>query len=190
MKVLRQYVKSVINESLSKEDFRNTYRTARTAHRDHDRKTGEPFFEHPKAVRNIVQKYYPSDRAAQVAALLHDTLEDFNKGSGYSTKEEVQDAILSGIKSKDLAAHILEIVEILTHTPGIPYNEYLISLSSDEKALRVKLSDMLHNSQTSPSEKQLKKYADSFKILLEHFRGEIPGIHPDHVSELKKTLGV
>lgn len=190
MKTLRRYITAVIHESLSQDDFRNTYRTARQAHQDYNRRSGEPYFEHPKAVRNIVNRYYPDDRVAQLAALLHDTLEDFHKGSGYSSKEEVQEAILSGIQSEAAASHVLQIVQSLTHEPGISYNEYLVSLASDQTALRVKLSDMLHNSKSSPSEKQLKKYRESFIMLLDSFGENIPGIHPGHVANLKTVLEV
>ncbi len=190
MKVLRKYIKTVIQESLSSDDFRNTYRTARQAHRDYNRRSGEPYFEHPKAVRNIVNRYYPNDRVAQLAALLHDTLEDFHKGSGYTSEEEVISAILSGINSSNAATKVLEIVKSLTHGSGVSYDAYLVSLASDETALRVKLADMLHNSKSSPSEKQLKKYRQSFILLLENFGGNIPGIHPGHISDLKATLGI
>ena len=191
MQVLRNYIKKIIEESLSPDDFRNTYRTARQAHKDYNRRSGEPYFEHPKAVRNIVVQYYPNDRVAQLAALLHDTLEDFHKGSGYSSRQELESAILSGINSADAASHVLDIVESLTHPPGVPYNDYLLSLAGDTTALRVKLSDMLHNSRSSPSEKQKLKYKQGLEFLLKHFGDDsITGVHPGHISTLKEILGV
>jgi len=39
-------------------------------------------------------------------------------------------------------------------------------------------------------EKQLKKYRDSFIVLLDSFGETIPGIHPGHIGELKTTLGI
>ena len=188
MKELRRYIHEVIKESLSSQDFIDTYNTAQRVHLDYNRRSGEPYFEHPKAVRNLVTKYYPKDRVAQLAALLHDTLEDYHKGSGYSSRQEVVEAILSSIRSKSLAQKVLAVVESLTHETG-SYDEYLVSLSGDRTAMRVKLADMLHNSKSSPSERQLEKYSNAFSKLMAHFDGDIPGINPNHVQDLLSYLG-
>ena len=83
-KTLKQFISEVIQSS----DYRNTYNTAWNAHRDQRRRSGEEYFEHPKAVRNIARRFYPEDRIAQLAALLHDSLEDHLKGGVYKTEEE------------------------------------------------------------------------------------------------------
>src|SRR5262245_51581539 len=49
----------------------------KTAHADQRRKDGRPYWTHPVAVREILaDELGVADRAANLAALLHDTVED------------------------------------------------------------------------------------------------------------------
>ena len=186
--VLRKYIRGLLKEMPIRSDFVNTYKTAQTVHRDQRRRSGEEYFEHPKAVRNIVARMYPKDRIAQLAALLHDTLEDYEKGGVYSSEEEVVDAITAGIDNPNETNQVLDTVQALTHDKSVPYTSYLIDLASDQTALRVKLADMLHNSMSSPSEKQKKKYQTAFGELLVHFNGSVPGISQKHIEALNGVL--
>ena len=97
MKELHSFVKEVIEEEVRSSDYSSTYETAQRVHRDQRRRSGEDYFEHPKEVRNIFRKFYPSDKIGQLAALLHDTLEDYEKGGVYKTEEEVIDQISNSI---------------------------------------------------------------------------------------------
>ena len=132
-KILREYIRELLIEMPVKTDFVNTYKTAQQAHRDQKRRSGEDYFEHPKAVRNIVAKMYPADRVAQLAALLHDTLEDYEKGGVYQSEEEVIDAITAGIEDPSETDQVLATVQALTHGPGVSYNSYLVDLAQNEK---------------------------------------------------------
>lgn len=187
-KILREYIRELLIEMPVKTDFVNTYKTAQQAHRDQKRRSGEDYFEHPKAVRNIVAKMYPADRVAQLAALLHDTLEDYEKGGVYQSEEEVIDAITAGIEDPSETDQVLATVQALTHGPGVSYNSYLIDLAQNETALRVKLADMLHNSMSSPSDSQKNKYRTAFGELLVHFNGSLPGISQKHIDALNSIL--
>ena len=187
---LRLYIREILKEMPIRQDFINTYNTARQVHRDQRRRSGEDYFEHPKEVRNIVAKMYPKDRIAQLAALLHDTLEDYEKGGVYGSEEEVTSEILKSIKDSGESREVLDVVKSLTHDKSIPYGQYLIDLSNDQTALRVKLSDMLHNSLSSPSEKQKNKYKSAFSSLLLHHNGDLPGISTRHVKELSAALQI
>ena len=187
---LRLYIREILKEMPIRQDFINTYNTARQVHRDQRRRSGEDYFEHPKEVRNIVAKMYPKDRIAQLAALLHDTLEDYEKGGVYGSEEEVTSEILKSIKDSGESREVLDVVKSLTHDKSIPYGQYLIDLSNDQTALRVKLSDMLHNSLSSPSEKQKNKYKDALSNLLLHYNGDLPGISTRHVKELSAALQI
>ena len=186
--VLRKYIRNLLKEMPIRSDFVNTYKTAQTVHRDQRRRSGEEYFEHPKAVRNIVARMYPKDRIAQLAALLHDTLEDYEKGGVYNSEAEVVDAITAGIDDPSETDQVLATVQALTHDKSVPYTSYLIDLASDETALRVKLADMLHNSMSSPSEKQKNKYRTAFGELLVHFNGSVPGISKNHIDALNGVL--
>ncbi len=187
---LRLYIREILKEMPIRQDFINTYNTARQVHRDQRRRSGEDYFEHPKEVRNIVAKMYPKDRIAQLAALLHDTLEDYEKGGVYESEEEVTAEIIKSIKDSGESREVLGVVKSLTHDKSIPYGQYLIDLSNDQTALRVKLSDMLHNSLSSPSEKQKNKYKSAFSSLLLHHNGDLPGISTRHVKELSAALQI
>jgi len=187
-KILREYIRELLIEMPVKTDFVNTYKTAQQAHRDQKRRSGEDYFEHPKAVRNIVAKMYPADRVAQLAALLHDTLEDYEKGGVYQSEEEVIDAITAGIEDPSETDQVLATVQALTHGPGVSYNSYLVDLAQNETALRVKLADMLHNSMSSPSDRQKNKYRTAFGELLVHFNGSLPGISQKHIDALNSVL--
>ena len=178
--LLRQY----IFEILSRQDYEKTYQTASRVHQDQRRRSGEPYFEHPKAVRNIVRKYYPSDRISQLAALLHDTLEDYEKGGVYKSEEEVLNQIDSSIQSASVKQEVISTVQSLTHAKNVPYTEYVLTLSGNQTALRVKLSDMLHNLSSTPSDRQKNKYATALQALLDQYGGPPPGIDPQHMQEL------
>jgi GTP pyrophosphokinase len=186
--ILREYIRELLKEMPVKTDFVNTYKTAQQVHRGQKRRTGEDYFEHPKAVRNIVVKMYPADRVAQLAALLHDTLEDYEKGGVYGSEEEVIEAITSGIEDPSETDQVLSAVQALTHSGSVPYSSYLIGLADNQTALRVKLADMLHNSTTSPSVAQKAKYKKAFGELLVHFNGSLPGITQKHIDALNVIL--
>jgi len=188
--ILREYIRELLKEMPVRADFINTYKTAQQVHRDQKRKSGEAYFEHPKAVRNIVAKMYPADRVAQLAALLHDTLEDYEKGGVYGSEEEVIEAITASIDDPGETDQVLSTVQALTHDEGVSYSSYLVGLADNQTALRVKLADMLHNSTTSPSERQKNKYKTAFRELLVRFNGSLPGISQKHVEALNSVLGL
>ena len=188
MKTLRLYIRGLLTEMATRSDFINTYTTAQAVHKGHKRRSGGDYFDHTKEVRNIVARMYPQDRIAQLAALLHDTLEDYHKGESFSSEEEVIDEITKGIQDPSERSQVLATVKSLTHDKSIAYDEYLVDLSSNQTALRVKMADMLHNSKTGPSEKQLQKYKTAFEKLLDHYDGSPPGISSQHVAELEVVL--
>ena len=89
-KYLRENKK--VEEKFSPDDFKDVYNTARMAHVGQTRRDGSEYFSHPSEVRNITAKFYPKDRVAQLAALLHDSLEDA-PGSTVSSEEEMEEFI-------------------------------------------------------------------------------------------------
>lgn len=172
--------------SFSKEDFEDVYATARMAHLGQKRRTGEDYFSHPSAVRNLTRQYYPNDKSAQLVALLHDTLEDAPNAGTVKSKDEMRSWILSSVADQTLARQILGAVEALTHEKNVRYDIYVSSLLNNELALRVKLVDMVHNLSDAPSLRQAKKYKDAIETLDSVAGGQPAGISRKHWDDLHK----
>ena len=158
--------------------------TARLAHMGQVRRSGEPYIKHPEAVADIVYAYY-GDKSLCAAALLHDALEDAPRLGTVETEADMAAMIAGSFTNSDMGNDILMIVRALTHEKNIPYDVYIKSLSKNVPALRVKLSDMLHNLRSSPSNRQKAKYRKSIEMLEDPFGGIPQGISPGHWSELK-----
>jgi (p)ppGpp synthase/HD superfamily hydrolase len=176
-------LRRLVREALTGDDFRDVYRTAQMAHTGQSRRTGEPYFTHPSEVRNIVTRFYPRDRVAQLAALLHDTLEDA-PGNTVRDVAEMETFIRGSIADSATSAEVLRVVRLLTHTGTGDYAAYVTGLRSEPTALRVKLSDMLHNLRSSPSDRQRAKYSRALDHLDPKDAGPPAGISRGHWLEL------
>ena len=106
------------SEVITTDTYADTYRAGAEVHRDQRRRSGEPYYEHPKAVRNIMRKFYPQDRIGQLAALLHDALEDYEKGGVFKSEEEVLDRIGQSIKNKQVKDEVIRDGEALAKQAG------------------------------------------------------------------------
>ena len=180
-----EQLRRLVREALTADDFRDVYQTAQMAHTGQKRRSGEPYFTHPSEVRNIVTRFYPGDRVAQLAALLHDTLEDA-PGNTVRDVAEMESFIMSSIASAAVGAEVLRVVRLLTHAGGEDYATYVAGLRSEPTALRVKLSDMLHNLRSSPSDRQRAKYSRSLDRLDPKGAGPPAGISQAHWLEIRE----
>lgn len=185
---LRHCIRLIL-ERMGRDEFVGIYDTAELVHRGQKRRSGEDYFEHPKAVRNIIRKYYPRDKLANLVALLHDTFEDTEKVGNISVSE-LEALIQKTLPEPALQDEIFKALKLLTHKEGIPYPEYLLGVVGNITAFRVKLADMLHNATSKPSGPQLEKYQEAFKTLRDQYRGIPPGISKSHWLQLKEVLGV
>ena len=173
---------SFIKEVCGGADASAILSTAELAHGGQVRRSGEPYIEHPIAVANIINQYYPGERLLCTAALLHDTLEDAVENGNFKDEQELVDTIQSAYSSPEDGQEVLSIVYALTHEKSIPYTEYVMNLASNASALKIKLADMLHNLSHNPSPKQIIKYGSALNALA---GGGVPsGIHPDHWAAL------
>ena len=121
--------------------------------------------------------------AAQMAALLHDSLEDA-PGNTVGSIEEMEEFIRGSIQSPESGEVVIDTVKALTHEKNAPYVDYVINLLNNPLALRVKLADMVHNLSDSPSDRQKEKYAKSI-VALSDAAGGIPnGISSKHWTAL------
>jgi (p)ppGpp synthase/HD superfamily hydrolase len=167
----------------TREDFEDVYSTAQMAHMGQTRRDGSEYFTHPSEVRNIVRKYYPGDYAAQMVALLHDSLEDA-PGATVDSIEEMETFIRGSISDPNAAQEVIDAVRNLTHESGPDYDAYIISLLGKPLELKVKLADMLHNLSTSPSPRQKQKYEDALATASDSAGGIPAGIDNQHWDDL------
>ena len=184
MRTLRRYIKELLSERFVQDDFRDVYNTARMAHVGQTRRDGSEYFSHPSEVRNITARFYPQDRVAQLAALLHDTLEDA-PGSTVESAEEMEGFIRGSIQDRHSADEVIRVVRSLTHEKGGDYFSYVVGLLGDIPTLRVKLSDMVHNLTDNPSPKQKVKYKSALEAIGTQTGGGPPaGISSQHWQHL------
>ena len=173
--------------NITKDDMADVYATARMAHMGQKRRSGEEYFTHPTAVKDIVKKYYSDDKLSQLVALLHDTLEDA-PGLTMDSVEEMEVFIRGSIRDPRVAEKVLSSVRALTHDKSIDYSSYVASLLRNPTALRVKLADMLHNLGTNPTQKQKNKYMTALADLSDAAGGIPKSIHAGHWQEILKIV--
>ena len=181
---LRKYIREVCGG----DDAAKILQTAELAHSGQTRRSGEPYIEHPIAVANIIKKYYPGEQLLCTAALLHDTLEDAIKYGNFSDETELIDTIKASYNSPAEGKKVLSLLYMLTHAAGADYTSYVVSLSDDIGALRIKMADMLHNLSSSPHKKQAIKYQTALDALRRKFNGIPPGINMDHWNEIESIV--
>jgi (p)ppGpp synthase/HD superfamily hydrolase len=87
----------------------------------------EPFILHPLRVMLGV-----TSRVAQIAAVLHDVVEDTN-------------VTLSTLEAAGFGRPILNALDCLSHRPGEAYEDYIHRVAADPIARQVKLSDLRDN---------------------------------------------
>lgn len=189
MNLLREYIRELLVERFSSEDFKDVYNTARMAHVGQTRRDGSEYFSHPSEVRNITARFYPRDRVAQMAALLHDSLEDA-PGSTVKSVEEMEEFIRGSIQDSESANEVIRVVRALTHEKGGDYQAYVVDLMKDITTLRVKLSDMVHNLSDNPTPKSKAKYGSALDQIAQITQGNPPtGISKSHWGLLIKLTG-
>ena len=100
------------------------------AHHGQTDKAGVPYVFHPLHLAEAME-----DEICCCAALLHDVVED------------------TAVSLEDLAAvfppEVVEAVALLTHEEGTDYFDYVRRIRSNPIALKVKLADLAHNSDTT-----------------------------------------
>lgn len=158
--ILKQYrsLLSVCRPGSSPEDrkkIRKAFNFALQAHKDHRRKSGEPYIYHPIQVAQIVVSEIGLGVTSVICSLLHDVVED-------------TEFTLSDI-SEYFGEEVARIIDGLTKISGIfdqthsvqaeNFRKMLLTLSDDVRVILIKLADRLHNMRTLdalPARKQLK----------------------------------
>ena len=162
-----------VNTYLSGQDrlrVQKAFKVARQEHGDQRRKSGELFFTHPLTVAYYLSEYL-LDAPALIAALLHDVAED--------TKVSIEDI------EKDFGGEVSKLVDGVTKlkdvTKGISEGHKLTKkeiedatlhkllnvMTSDVRAVIIKLFDRLHNMRTigaTPHHRQVYKAKETLSV--------------------------
>lgn len=139
------------------------FETARAAHSQQTRKSGEGYINHPLAVAKIVADI-GLDETTVIAALLHDAVED--------TDISVADV------ERDFGPEVAAIVDGVTKLERIQFDskeeqqaatmrKMLVAMAKDLRVLIIKLADRLHNMRTigaMPVEKQQRIASETLDI--------------------------
>jgi len=179
---IREYINEICGADTA--DLEDALATAQMAHLGQTRRSGEPYIEHPIAVANIVQRFYPNDQTLCAIALLHDTLEDAIKLGNIKSTEDMAMMIAGSFGDPEVGREAVRVVRLLTHASDVPYDQYVIQLINEPHAMRIKLADMLHNLQSAPSDKQITKYANALQNIINSVGGPPPEINSRHWAEL------
>lgn len=124
---------------------------AYAAHSGQNDKSGVPYIFHPY---HLAEQMETEDEI--VTALLHDVVED--------TSVSIEDLRREGFGEK-----VLEAVKLLTHKEDEDYLDYIRRLKVNSIAQKVKLADLLHNSDFS----RMKDYSEKTKERLEKYKKAI-----------------
>ena len=144
--------------------IQKAYETAREAHKDQKRKSGEPYIIHPLCVA-IILADLELDKETIVAGLLHDAVEDT-----WMTYEEVE---------KEFGSEVALLVDGVTKLGQLSYSadkvevqaenlrKMFLAMAKDIRVILIKLADRLHNMRTLQymrPEKQQEKARETMDI--------------------------
>jgi guanosine-3',5'-bis(diphosphate) 3'-pyrophosphohydrolase len=156
------------------------YETAREAHRDQSRSSGESYINHPLAVARIVADI-GLDEISLAAALLHDAVED-------------TDITLADVE-RDFGPEVAAIVDGVTKLERLQFDskeaqqaatmrKMLVAMARDLRVLMIKLADRLHNMRTLAAMSPEKQH----RIAQETLDIYAPLAHRLGMQEIKQQL--
>ena len=124
------------------------------SHKDQVDKTGLPYVFHPFHLAEQM-----ADEISTVCALLHDVVED-------------TDTTFDELSEMGFPNEIIDVLKLLTHAPEVEYMEYVEKISENPTATKVKIADLMHNSDLSRMDtvdewaiKRTEKYKNALKLL-------------------------
>ena len=124
------------------------------AHKEQVDKTGLPYVFHPFHLAEQM-----NDELSVVCALLHDVVED-------------TDITLSDLTDMGYPDEVIEVLNLLTHEPSVPYMDYVAKISENPIAKKVKIADLTHNSDNTRLDvideyaiKRCEKYKRALELL-------------------------
>jgi guanosine-3',5'-bis(diphosphate) 3'-pyrophosphohydrolase len=137
------------------------YKTAKKAHEQQKRFSGEPYIMHPVAVAQILCDL-GMDSKTLAAALLHDTVEDTDIDLEYIRKN-------FGDETADLVDGVTKLgkVPLATkeETQAENIRKMLLAMSQDIRVIIIKLADRLHNMRTLEFMREQKRRDKAVETL-------------------------
>lgn len=141
-------------KSLNSQSVKKAFEICFKAHKDQIDLSGKPYIFHP------VHLAEQMDTEAEICtALLHDVVED-------------SDYTLENLRDEGFAPEVIEAVGLLTHAPEVPYMDYIRGLKQNALARKVKIADLMHNSDTKRRKpvtehdfQRLEKYKAALLLL-------------------------
>ena len=106
-------------------------------------KSGEPYILHCLQVMNNVDKW--NDMDLKTIAVLHDLAEDTN----HELVNEDERFFIVDTEFNiafESTKRIVVTLNLLTHRKGVPYDEYIDAICTNQDAIKVKMADIEHNS--------------------------------------------
>ena len=181
-KIIDKAYQALINSYLSSshrkhvERIEKAYRFARRAHEGIRRRSGEPYILHPIAVATIVSQEIGLGSRSICAALLHDVVED-TEYTLDDIKAIFGDEVINETGQK-VGDKVANIVDGLTKISGgifgdkasaqaENFRKLLMTMSSDNRVVIIKMADRLHNMRTlssMPPAKQKKITGETMYI--------------------------
>ena len=125
--------------------IQKAYETAREAHKDQKRKSGEPYIIHPLCVA-IILADLELDKETIVAGLLHDAVEDTWMTCEEITKEFGPEVALlvDGVTKIGQLSYSTDKVEMQAES----LRKMFLAMAKDIRVILIKLADRLHNMRT------------------------------------------
>ena len=142
----------MVNTKLTRKAMNIAY----NAHINQFDKAGVPYIYHPIHLAEQMDS-----ETECIVALLHDVVEDTEV-----TFEQLE---------KDFPKEVIESIRLLTHGHDVNYMEYIKELSQNPIAKKVKIADLLHNSDETRLEKITIKDAarrEKYKKALEFLQNK------------------
>ena len=130
---------------IEKKSIKLAFETARNAHGNQVRKSGEPYIFHPLKVARIVSEEIGLGATSIIAALLHDVVEDTN-----ITIDDVE--ILFGKEVSKIVDGLTKISKLSkdkrVSIQAENFKKMLLSINDDVRVILIKIADRLHNMMT------------------------------------------
>ena len=101
------------------------------SHKNQVDKTGLPYVFHPFHLAEQM-----NDEISTVCALLHDVVED-------------TDMTFEGLLNMGFPQVVIDVLMLLTHEDDVAYMDYVREIAKNPVAKKVKIADLLHNSDLS-----------------------------------------
>ena len=144
--------------------IQKAYETAREAHKDQKRKSGEPYIIHPLCVA-IILADLELDKETIVAGLLHDAVEDTWMTCDEITREFGPEVALlvDGVTKIGQLSYSKDKVELQAES----LRKMFLAMAKDIRVILIKLADRLHNMRTLQymrPEKQQEKARETMDI--------------------------